>query len=692
MADDDDDFLRAFAQGYSPAQLSQLVTPSVSSATPASSVSAKLSSATPAVVRGKRRRRPPTRASPRVTPRAHKPPQASPVAVSSEASRLVEERLAKLELEVFHTLRSREQMNSRRVQAIGNATSELSRTVEARDEALAAVSKRQTHLEKQHSHHAQQIKLLSEKAAAAAEAFASSSANPAFGARVDEFDRKLAEQSAAQANALARLSAMQRKQELMGKQQQQLAQSVDALPRNLELQLKTRIAPAGTRAPSASSTRSSAPAPSTRRASQPRRQLQSARQPPPPPPPPPRCAYSFSAPSTARTQRTTDREAASVTSMHPSVRTAFARRADLIPTPPPPLVRATAKSAACASASATRRQQLEQQHQRASSPELHPWRDPSVPPSGLPPGTRLLERAAARNSGRRQQSAEERPVVRTYCEQFTAFAVGLRQHEPALWDPSPHAPLLQPQPQPMATVPYREGGEPLTDDVSDRLSQQLGRQPSSEEKLQQQGCDHLSSESPTSPTSPTSPPWQQHAQHAPSQATTATPRPLDAFLRPFPTAAAECVESGPVSYECEEESHVLHGHCGAGTCGGRSGLARPAICAPAPPGRQPSKPKITSAHLRAAHEQRLLDTAARDSQLATEAHVVMADGSDDVRTPGGKRDYGALKRRSAKPFGTPSGLASGREVNTAQRVRSKVTVPLHPSPRRFGARGASGIN
>ena len=37
-------------------------------------------------------------------------------------------------------------MNSR-VQAIGNATSELSRTVEARDEALAAVSKRQTHLE-----------------------------------------------------------------------------------------------------------------------------------------------------------------------------------------------------------------------------------------------------------------------------------------------------------------------------------------------------------------------------------------------------------------------------------------------------------------------------------------------------------------------------------------------------------------
>ena len=57
MADDDDDFLRAFAQGYSPAQLSQLVTPSVSSATPASSVSAKLSSATPAVVRGKRRRR-----------------------------------------------------------------------------------------------------------------------------------------------------------------------------------------------------------------------------------------------------------------------------------------------------------------------------------------------------------------------------------------------------------------------------------------------------------------------------------------------------------------------------------------------------------------------------------------------------------------------------------------------------------
>ena len=153
--------------------------------------------------------------------------------------------------------------------------------------------------------------------------------------------------------------------------------------------------------------------------------------------------------------------------------------------------------------------------------------------------------------------------------------------------PSPHAPLLQPQPQPMATVPYREGGA----GDGRRLGSSLPatRTPAIERReAAAAGCDHLSSESPTSPTPPTSPPWQQHAQHAPSQATTATPRPLDAFLRPFPRPLRNALIRS-CHYECERRvtcftdiaalARVAAKRFGP-SCDLRAGS----------PGRQPSKP------------------------------------------------------------------------------------------------------
>ena len=110
-----------------------------------------------------------------------------------------------------------------------------------------------------------------------------------------------------------------------------------------------------------------------------------------------------------------------------------------------------------------------------------------------------------------------------------------------------------------------------------------------------------------------------------------------------PAAGGGCfsaLPAEPVSYEGDGDGF------GDGFASSYFAPSRPGILGREAGGRQPATPTIKSAHLEAAHaERRLADAAAARARQQAHNNPLVDDEEDDLRTPGGMRDFGALLQR-----------------------------------------------
>ena len=211
-----DGFLRALAKGFTAAQLSKLVHPNVVAAdiTP----SFRRQQPKTAGARRKVKKKPPAPRRDKAAPEARRAPLKAVEPNANDA----EARLAKLEIEVFHKHRAKDESIRRRMHA-------LSDHVGALGEKTSKMEARVTKVEQQQS------------ARQRSEASAAAGAR-ALAARVTQIDQRVTEQAEAThaqgekiRTALARLSALQQKQEALGREQQHISTQVLALPRSLDI-------------------------------------------------------------------------------------------------------------------------------------------------------------------------------------------------------------------------------------------------------------------------------------------------------------------------------------------------------------------------------------------------------------------------------------------------------------------------
>ena len=432
-----DGFLRALAKGFTAAQLSKLVHPNVVAAdiTP----SFRRQQPKTAGARRKVKKKPPAPRRDKAAPEARRAPLKAVEPNANDA----EARLAKLEIEVFHKHRAKDESIRRRMHA-------LSDHVGALGEKTSKMEARVTKVEQQQS------------ARQRSEASAAAGAR-ALAARVTQIDQRVTEQAEAThaqgekiRTALARLSALQQKQEALGREQQHISTQVLALPRSLDIAPPPPRLSAASHAAAAYASDAPAAAQGSRRSSGGGSSARavSARRPASAPPkragddqtPRPHSARQSAAPSSyasssSSSPLSTTRDGATV-----------GRRAPAVSTPASACTRAVQPAAAAAQQQQQRRRPMAAAPPRKADIVPEPW---SRSASNLPPRSSYIPLTdEERRSGvsgppvshltGRCGPARQRPQVRTLCESVGDFSTTLRRAPAPAPPPPPSLPVRRP--------------------------------------------------------------------------------------------------------------------------------------------------------------------------------------------------------------------------------------------------------